>query len=350
MAGIDSNADGVLGDNESTSTSYICNGVAGVNTSYFAKLVRTTSEPIGANCAAGGQKIETGTDNGNGGGSANDGALQNGEIQTTSYICNGIVGAQGNTGATGAQGNTGATGAQGSQGPTGATGKNAVTKLTAEPAGANCRFGGQKIESGTDDNVNNVLDIGETDSSTYFCNNPTLNVYNSSGTKIGIGALNYSVFSASQSTDYIGYLVFSLEGERTFYPRIRRNNNSAVAHSISLKPQGTPFFTSSTCSGAAYFQLDNEFDYKSLASLQGFRFGWGTNTVNHYVPDKEVVLTSSTASSVTWNSYYQCSSPPCTSMAQLTCMTGSATMSLYPGTIVDAVFPAVLSTGWLADY
>ncbi len=72
-------------------------------------LVKTTTEPMGANCATGGIKLELGLD-------ANANAiLDAGEVISafTKYVCNGTAGSAG------AQGPTGATGPQGIQGVAG---------------------------------------------------------------------------------------------------------------------------------------------------------------------------------------------------------------------------------------
>ena len=67
-------------------------GPAGTNGSNGQNaLIKTTTEPVGANCANGGTKIETGLDaNGNG-------TLEPGEINAsqTKYVCNGVDGTQG---------------------------------------------------------------------------------------------------------------------------------------------------------------------------------------------------------------------------------------------------------------
>ncbi len=67
------------------------NGTNGTNGSNgFTTLVKTTTLLVGdANCAGGGQRIDSGLDNGANGGTANDGILQAGEITSTSYVCNG---------------------------------------------------------------------------------------------------------------------------------------------------------------------------------------------------------------------------------------------------------------------
>jgi hypothetical protein len=72
------------------------NGTNGTNG--FSSLTKTSAEPAGANCADGGQKVETGLDNGDGGGTANDGILQAGEVDATSYVCNGAKGDTGDPG------------------------------------------------------------------------------------------------------------------------------------------------------------------------------------------------------------------------------------------------------------
>jgi len=187
------------------------NGNNGLN-----QVVKTTLEPAGANCAAGGIKIEFGLDNNN------NGVLDAAEINATltKYVCNGIQGATGvqgiqgpagPTGAIGAQGpagTTGATGPQGPQGPIGLTGPagpsgatgaqgpagatgstglqgvqgtaganglNSLTKTSTEPAGANCAAGGIKIEIGVDVNGNGNLDANEiiTAQTKYVCNGTT---------------------------------------------------------------------------------------------------------------------------------------------------------------------------------
>lgn len=84
----------------------------------YSSITTTTSEPAGANCAEGGRKVESGLDNGDGGGTARDGTLQAGEIDHTAYVCHGATGA---TGATGPQGPTGPDGPQGDPGPIGIT-------------------------------------------------------------------------------------------------------------------------------------------------------------------------------------------------------------------------------------
>ena len=117
-SGIDNGAnggtanDGILEAGEVTSTSYVCNGAvgpsgdAGLNgangsdgdagANGFNALVTTTAFAAGqgdptdnANCPNGGVRIDRGLDNGAGGGTANDGILEPGEITSSQDVCNG---------------------------------------------------------------------------------------------------------------------------------------------------------------------------------------------------------------------------------------------------------------------
>ncbi len=219
------------GDDTLLDTDYVCNGAPGTNgndgSDGHNALVNITNEPAGSNCANGGKKIESGLDNGDGGGIADNGILEAGEVDATNYVCNGLDGADGQDGADGTDGFTSITvtddqvgancdaygnggtrirsgldngdgggnprngtledgevdstayicnGADGADGSDGANGHNALVNITTEPAGSNCTAGGKKIESGIDDGLptgtadNGILDAGEVDATTYICN------------------------------------------------------------------------------------------------------------------------------------------------------------------------------------
>lgn len=127
-SGIDKNRSGVLDQGEIQSTVYVCNGSAGQNS-----LIKVTTEPVGANCANGGHKIETGLD------SNNNQTLDNAEIQQVAYVCNGT------------------------------NGMNSLIKITREPEGTNCENGGYKIDAGLDNNRNGILDSNEITSTEFIC-------------------------------------------------------------------------------------------------------------------------------------------------------------------------------------
>lgn len=86
--------------------------------------------------------------------------------------CKGSAGSEGTQGPAGPQGPPGAQGPQGPQGPAG-QGLSALLLTTPEPAGANCGFGGVKLETGVDRNGDgDLLDEGEVNASAtkYLCN------------------------------------------------------------------------------------------------------------------------------------------------------------------------------------
>lgn len=95
-----------------------------------AQLARVTDEPAGANCPAGGKRIDLGTDR-NG-----DQTLQDAEIESTSYACTGV---------------------------------GILSDISDEAAGANCANGGKKVQFGLDTNGNETLDPGEVTSTRYVC-------------------------------------------------------------------------------------------------------------------------------------------------------------------------------------
>lgn len=108
--------------------------VGAVGPQGLKSLIKITEEPSGINCAEGGQRIDTGID------SNNDDILQDEEIQSTAFICNGT------------------------------NGRSDIIAAELEPAGTNCSYGGIKIESGTDLNGNNILDSEEIEVTQYVCN------------------------------------------------------------------------------------------------------------------------------------------------------------------------------------
>ncbi|HMG52365.1 MAG TPA: hypothetical protein VK601_02760, partial [Kofleriaceae bacterium] len=100
-------------------------------------LVNTSAEPAGANCPYGGTKVQVGID------SDGNGALDPSEVKPggTSYVCNDA-------------------------------GKNSLVLTSAEPSGANCPFGGTRIETGFDANNSSALDPAEVNAAatSYVCN------------------------------------------------------------------------------------------------------------------------------------------------------------------------------------
>lgn len=127
--GLDNNSNEILENNEVQNTRYVCNGINGNNS-----LTTVITEPAGVNCENGGIKINSGLD------INRNGDLEENEITSSAYVCNGI------------DGNT------------------SLTKITNENSGMNCENGGLKIDYGLDLNDDSELDDNEVQYTTYTCN------------------------------------------------------------------------------------------------------------------------------------------------------------------------------------
>lgn len=133
--GVDDDGSAALDAGEVDNTRYLCDG--GVGAAGIDSLVAVVDEPAGANCAAGGEKITYGLD------TDRSGVLDVAEVTGTRYACDGADGVDGS---------------------------NSLVVLTDESPGANCATGGQRIDSGVDDNGNGALAAGEIDATAYVCN------------------------------------------------------------------------------------------------------------------------------------------------------------------------------------
>jgi hypothetical protein len=100
-------------------------------------LANSTREEEGDNCENGGTRLEIGRDY------DDDGVLDPKEVDSVQYVCSSATGTD--------------------------TG-HVLVAVTEEDAGDNCSNGGQLIQSGLDDNGNNVLDPEEIDTQHYVCN------------------------------------------------------------------------------------------------------------------------------------------------------------------------------------
>ncbi|HLL05354.1 MAG TPA: hypothetical protein VK539_32595 [Myxococcaceae bacterium] len=146
-SGLDANGNGALEDSEVTSTAYTCNGTSGSSGGNGAQvLVRLEPEPAGTNCAQGGTQVNSGVD------TSGNGTLEAAEVTSTAYVCNG---------------------ANGTQGSAGAPGTKSLVRLDPEPAGARCAQGGTAVHSGLDANGNNTLDTAEVTQTQYVCSGPS---------------------------------------------------------------------------------------------------------------------------------------------------------------------------------
>ncbi|MEM7675824.1 MAG: putative Ig domain-containing protein, partial [Myxococcota bacterium] len=137
-AGLDTNGDGVLEAEEVVDTSYVCEGQDGAP----VLVARTSVEP-GADCSSGGVRVAVGTDDNR------DGALNDAEEDTATFICSGDAGQDNGTGG--------------------------AVRLAVEPVGPNCLGGGTRIETGLDADGNGVLDDAEVSSTRYVCRGQSAN-------------------------------------------------------------------------------------------------------------------------------------------------------------------------------
>lgn len=202
QSGVDANRNGLLDEGEASATAVICNGAAGSNGSDGAdgrnSLVVLTPELAGDNCTWGGTKVQSAVDL-NGNGELDDGGI------STAFVCNGAPGADGNDGADGknslvsvevAGAECGAAGGllvksgldldgdgfldegevqrtaalcHGLDGADGSDGFTSLLVISEEPAGANCAFGGTRLETGLDLDRNGSLDDGNV-ATAFVCN------------------------------------------------------------------------------------------------------------------------------------------------------------------------------------
>lgn len=141
-AGADRNANGALDDDEVTSTRYLCQGTAGGPGANAAPpLLAVRPEAPGANCTNGGRRLDGGADR-NG-----DGTLGPDEVSASGYVCDGATGSRGSDG------------------------QNGLVRVQPVALGdAACPAGGQRVASGLDANRSGVLDDAEVGSVELVCN------------------------------------------------------------------------------------------------------------------------------------------------------------------------------------
>lgn len=157
QSGLDINRNSLLDDSEVESTTYVCNGMNGTNGN------------DGQNADS--SFIFTSEDDFCGDIPGvlfkygfdinNNGQLDIEEIDGTSIVCNGDTGEQGGTGETGDTGDTGATGD---------SGYNALVSIDIIDVGEDCFYGGFSISYGLDVNSNGVLDENEINQVETLCN------------------------------------------------------------------------------------------------------------------------------------------------------------------------------------
>ena len=99
--GVDDNGNGALDSNEIDYTEYVCNGADGQNGQNGADgangsaspntMLTSVSAPTLQACSSGGRIITQGLDNGDGGGTSQNGVLESGEVDYTTTYCSNFV-------------------------------------------------------------------------------------------------------------------------------------------------------------------------------------------------------------------------------------------------------------------
>ena len=135
ISGLDFNENGTVDANEIQDTEYICNGDDG--SSGAQTLLDIIPEAAGENCFSGGFRVVSGIDL-----NANN-LLDENEIFTTEFICNG---------------------------DDGQNGTSSLIKVLPESSGDYCENGGIRVESGSDLNNNGMLEEDEISAINYVCN------------------------------------------------------------------------------------------------------------------------------------------------------------------------------------
>ena len=135
----------------------------------------------------------------------------------------GTAGAKGDPGVAGSKGDTGIAGVDGATGTDGAL---SLLNIIDEPVGANCQYGGVKVESGIDSNDDGVLVGTEITQTEYICSD-----------SITEGTFNGVVYTADKTIDNTYELYASVNGvEMKLAGPIRSSNDIT---SISVSPDKT---------------------------------------------------------------------------------------------------------------
>ena len=190
LIGLDQNANNILEASEALQTELICNQVINTETR-IGSLVSTSVESPGANCSAGGVRIDTGFDNNN------DQILAASEVQATNYICSGEAGTDGQNGEDGSDGINGADGNSNLD--------DLLIESIEEPFGENCLHGGSKHRIGLDANQDGALQQEEILSASYTCNYNSAPKISISGREQAIAGFNYSLSIRASDYDNSAY-------------------------------------------------------------------------------------------------------------------------------------------------
>jgi hypothetical protein len=222
--GLDTDGDGILDAGEEQTVTFVCDGADGAPGTE-GSAVRVANEPPGTNCLRGGTRIETGPD------LDGDGQLDDGEVRATSFSCDGPA-------------------------------LSSLVDISPEPAGANCADGGQRIDTGTDDDGDGQLDPAEIDNTSYVCSSVATVPIGFVTTELPAAVPGLSYSAAIEATGGVG-------GSYTWSVV-----SGALPSSFSLDASGTPSTTlsgSPTTPGTFSFTIEVE-DFFGNSETQAYTF------------------------------------------------------------------------------
>ncbi|MEL6183565.1 MAG: hypothetical protein AAFU79_03005, partial [Myxococcota bacterium] len=139
QTGLDANGDGALGGDEVSEERLVCNGPEGApgepGSDGLVTLVLRQDEPPGPNCENGGERFDVGLDQ------DGNGTLESSEIGTTTYVCRGSRGVD----------------------------APRLLTVTDEEVGSDCTNGGTRVRVGLDANRDMVLTDDEVELTRFVC-------------------------------------------------------------------------------------------------------------------------------------------------------------------------------------
>ncbi|WP_147469998.1 hypothetical protein [Corallococcus sp. AB049A] len=183
-SGLDRDRDGELDDSEVTDTEYVCDDPT--------PKVRTRiqAEPHGANCALGGQAVQSGLDRNF------NGQLEDGEVTLTDFVCATSV-------------------------------TNVLLRTRQVTPGEKCALGGQVSHAGHDANGNGLLEDEEISQEVYACDDPA---------PVLSRLRTLPPFTAPCDGDDQGGLVLEAGGDQNGDAVLSASEVEATAYACGLEP------------------------------------------------------------------------------------------------------------------
>lgn len=279
----------------------------------------------------------------------------------------GPEGPQGPEGPIGPQGPQGPSGDRGPAGSAGPAGAPAVVKTSAEPPGANCTAGGQKLESGVDDGRsggianNGQLESGEVLNTAFTCNavSSGLRVYKSADNPLGtlISFVTFPYTGPSQTANALasGLYVRSLSDDKFTIYQVANSLALPGGDAVSESNQqlglvtgnmigcAVPLFVNNNCSGQAYM---NPCTSQQATSINSTLMHFSFNAKFFYRFENtglDYAFTSNLMESVLVSSYLS----PAGACRAMTLTTQARRIKIEPNVFADYINPpGTMQTSW----